>query len=161
MRFFTLFFIKQLLLVPLHTSRKDLKFFSNIPGVTRVRNLLSGVYHHGVMILQGVILNWFTEKPKGAKYTRESTLPCDGYTGESLLLGLFVTRRFFVKLFRCLFQIHQEVDPGCIHHRGVEIPNCIHHGIVKNPCCIHHRGVETTSCFHHRGVILNTRELFC
>jgi hypothetical protein len=39
------------------------------------------------------------KKPAGAKYTRESRLPCDEYTGLSLLLGAFVIRSFFVNLF--------------------------------------------------------------
>jgi hypothetical protein len=33
-------------------------------------------------------------KAAGAKYVRESRLPCDKHTGESLLPGLFVTRQF-------------------------------------------------------------------
>jgi hypothetical protein len=46
---------------------------------------------------QGVDLNWFTKKPTGEKYTRESRPPYDKYTEEYLLPVLFVTRKVFWK----------------------------------------------------------------
>ncbi len=145
MTLFTLFKIKQLLLVPLAMLRKDFKFFWIFKGLSvyvinstvyspprsrgsqclfiTVESWLPSVFihHRGVKtkrwwIHQGVNLNWFSQpKPVGTKYIRESDLIHCSYS-----LVLFVTRKLFVHLFWCLLQIHQKVNSQWIHHRGVK-----------------------------------------
>ncbi len=129
------FFIKHLLLVSLDTPRKYFEFFR--------------------------IFEELTKEPSGAKYSKESRLPCDWYTGESWLPGLLFTRKFF--LLTCSYacsKYTKKSTPLCIHHRGVETPLCIHHWGDETPRYIPHRGVETRRCIYHWGVVLDTRGHF-
>ncbi len=91
------FFIKHLLLVPLDTPRKDIKFVQifkelfafvidspvyslpegQTPRCIHVRGFVTPqcIHHRGVATLQcihlrGVDLDWFTIEPASAKYTR-------------------------------------------------------------------------------------------
>jgi hypothetical protein len=164
--FYSGFFIKQLVIVPLNTSGKDFKFFRifeelfvfvvDLPVYSPPGSRNSPLYS-SLWSRDSPVMNTPGGQPKlgslhktcWCKIHQGVRLHCDEYTGRSLLPELFVTRKSFANLFYCLFQIHKDVDSRCIHHRGFETPRCFHH-----------MRVETPRCFHHWGVILATRESF-
>ncbi len=79
-------------------------------------------HHHGFetpwwWIHPGVDLNWFTKIPASAKYTKEPRLPCDLYTREPLLPGLFVIIIFCKPVLMFVSYIYtKKLTPGHIHH---------------------------------------------
>ncbi len=97
--------IKQLVVVPLDISRKDSDFLSifeelfvfliDYPVYSSFASRDSLVYSSSGSSPKFV----YKKKLDGAKYNGESRHPCDWNTGESWLLGLFITRTFFVNLF--------------------------------------------------------------
>jgi hypothetical protein len=134
--FDSVFFIKQLLLVPLNCRERISIFFKFLMSYSCC-DRLPRVFTNGELRLLSV----FT--------TAELWLPSICITGnrDSLVMNtlgslyslVFVSpESFFVNLFWCLFKIPQEVDSRCIHHRGVDTPQCIHRRVIETPPCIHH-----------------------
>ncbi len=130
--FSSLFFIiKQLLLVPLDISRKDLEFcriFVEI-FIFVIGSPVSPPWSHDfpVVFITGksrLPRDEYTDefRPKMfLKNTCWSRLPCNEYTVQSWFPAVLVTSIFFVNQLWCWYQTDQEVEtPPGIHHRGVE-----------------------------------------
>ncbi len=102
-----------------------------------------------VMNTPGCWPKLFYKKTAGKKYIRELRLPC-----------VFVTRNFFVYLFWCFFQIHQEVDFPVYSSQGSQDSPVYLPKEFETTRCIHNRAVKTPRCIHHRGVVLDMRESY-
>jgi hypothetical protein len=153
--FYCVFLIEQIFLVPLAPPRKDFEFFRIFDEIfvfvinslvySPQRSRDSPAYSSPESRPRLVY-----KKSAGAKYTRETRLPCELWIIHCGVLSLWLIRHlfvFFVNLFWCLFKNTPESRiPGVLitGESGVETTRYIHHRRVETARCIHHPwGVET------------------